>query len=122
MDRREFIGLASRCVSTFVLFLLFPAWAFEATSAPPSKEEGRNSWVKPDYYYPPVSDPQYPKNGREKILARRKIHDVVNEAVDKLFAEEGKRIPKEKLDELKKETAKAYENILKREFFLHDDP
>ena len=76
--------------------------------------------MKTDHYYPPVSEPYYPK--REKILARRKIHDIVNEEVDKLVAEEGKSIPKTKLDKLKKEIAEAYEKVLKRDFFLHDDP
>ena len=119
MDRREFIGLASRWINTFVLFLLFPTWAFGAAD-PEGKEEGSNSRAKIDYFYPPVSEPHYPK--REKILARRRIHDVVNETVDKLVAEEEKEIPKAKLDKLKKEIAEAYEKVLKRDFFLHDDP
>ena len=122
LDRREFIGLAARWGRAVGAFLLFPAWSFAAPPMDPeSKGEGSTPLPKEkEYYYPPVRDPVYPK--RKKVLARRKIHDVVNEAIDKLFEDVKHTIPKEKLDQLKEETARSYEQMLKREYFLHDDP
>ena len=121
LDRREFLVLASQSIHSVGLVLLFPAWSFAATMDPESNEAGNSPKFKiKEYFYPPVRDPVYPK--REKVLARRKIHDVVNEAIDKLSADTKHPIPKEQIEKLKEETARAYENILKREFFLHDDP
>ena len=121
IDRRAFLGLAARWFCAVGVWLCVPAASFAAPPDPERTEAGpRPRFQAPEYSYPFGPDPEYVD--RTEALARRKIHDAVSEAIDRLLEAEQKDVPPDKLRQLKEKLAKDYEQILKREFLLFDDP
>ena len=93
-------------------------------AAPPNPERTeaapRPRFHASEYSYPFGPDPEYVD--RSKALARRKIHDAISEAIDRLLESEQKDSPPDKLQQLKEKLARDYEQILQGEFLLFDDP
>ena len=121
IDRRAFLSLAAHWLRAVGVWLCVPAALFAAPPDHERTEKGHGSRFRaPEYSYPFGPDPIYVE--RQRALARRKIHDVVSDAVDRLVEAEQMDIPPDKLQQLKEKLSLDYEQILEREFLLFDDP